>query len=213
MSPGWRPPKGAAVTNEGAEFLRAWHARFPGSTSAAFFPGRIVDDGRSSYAMLVDDVADLPDAKTVVDLGCGDGKLLELLAEQRPQLQLIGIDTSPEELALARVRNLPENVRLVEADAAAMPLDDASADAAVCHMALMLFDNVSRVVAELARVIRPNGLFAAVLGPAPGNSELVAWYGARLHEAEALENLAALRVGDPATNEAKSLRALFTADE
>jgi SAM-dependent methyltransferase len=195
----------------GSQFLREWHARYPGATSTAFGYGRVVDAGRSSYELLVDDVGALPHARSIVDLACGDGYLLAMLATRFPAAQLIGVDMTAEELELARARGLQDNVELVAAHAEALPLADASADAVVCHMAFMLFDDANGVVEELARVIRPGGMYAAVLGPAPGSSELLARFGALLHEAEAAENLPPLRVGDPATHAAESLRALFPA--
>ena len=197
---------------EGSDFLRAWHARYAGAASSAFGYGRTEGDARSSYALLVDDAAALQHVATAVDVACGDGYLLELLARRLPSAQIVGIDMTPEELAIARGRGLSENVRLVTARAEALPLPDASADAVVCHMALMLFDDARSVVNELARVIRPGGIFAAVLGPAPGNSEFVARFGALLREAEAAEQLPPLHVGDPMTFAEDSLRAIFASD-
>jgi SAM-dependent methyltransferase len=197
---------------EGSEFLREWHARFPGATSATFWYGRIAGDGRSSYALLVDDVESLPRAEAVVDLACGDGYLLAMLAERLPAAEIVGIDMTPEELELARNRHLPQNVRLAGGRAEALPLPDAAADAVVCHMALMLFGNAQSVVDELARVIRPGGVLAAVLGPAPGSSELVVHYRGLLREAEEAESLPRLRVGDPATYTEESLRTLFSSE-
>jgi SAM-dependent methyltransferase len=196
----------------GLEFLREWHAHHPGKSGAVFSDGRIVDDGRSSYALLVDDVAALPDAHIVLDLACGDGYLLELLADRLPSAELIGVDVTPQELELARKRGLPKRVRTVEARAGELPLDDASIDAAVCHMALMLFDDAAAVVGELTRVIRPGGSFSAVLGPAPGSNELAARLRDLIAEAEAADELPPLTAGDPRTFKEESLRALFASD-
>lgn len=196
-----------------SEFLRAWHARFPGLSSATFSYGSVVGDGRSGYALLVDDVAGLASAQTVVDLACGDGYLLELLAERFPATELIGVDMASAELELAAARGLPGNVRLLAAQAEALlPLADASVDAVVCHMALMLFDDARSVVGEMTRVIRPGGIFAAVLGPGQRGSEFLARFVAMLRELEAAEELPPLRVGDPVTFDKDSLRALFTSD-
>ncbi len=197
---------------EGSEFLRAWHARYAGAATVAFGYGRIVGERRSSYDLLVDDVAALSKVTTAIDLACGDGYLLALLARRLPSAELTGIDMTPEELGVARDRGLPVSVQLLAARAEALPLNDASADAVGCHMALMLFDDARSVVNELERVIRPGGIFAAVLGPASGNSELVARFGALLREAEATEKLPPLHVGDPATFAEDSLRALFASD-
>lgn len=200
------------LTLEGSDFLRAWHARYAGTASSAFGYGRTEDDARSSYDLLVDDAAALQHVATAVDVACGDGYLVELLARRLPSAQIVGIDMTPEELAVARGRALPENVQLVTARAESLPLPDASADAVVCHMALMLFDDARSVINELARVIRPGGIFAAVLGPAPGNSELVVRFGALLREAAAAEQLPPLHVGDPITFADDSLRAIFASD-
>lgn len=197
---------------EGSEFLRAWHARYPGAATVAFGYGRIVGEKRSSYELLVDDVAALSQVTTAIDLACGDGYLLALLAQRLASTQLIGVDMTPEELDVARDRGLPDRVRLWAARAEALPLGDGSAYAVVCHMALMLFDDAGSVVNELKRVIRPGGIFAAILGPGEGSSELVARFGALLREAEATEKLPPLRVGDPATFAEDSLRALFSSD-
>ena len=202
---------GIPTVFEGSRFLREWHARYAGTTSSTFWYGRIADDGRSSYAVLVDDIAKLPPPKTVIDLGCGDGYLLALLSERIPSSQLVGIDMAPEELELAARRALP-HANLSLGNAETLPLATASADAVVCHMAFMLFDDPHSVVQELARVIRPGGVFAAILGPASGSSEVVARYGSFLRDAEAAENLPPLRVGDSATYSVDSLRALFAGD-
>lgn len=162
--------------------------------------------------MLVDDVASLPQPRAVLDLACGDGYLLELLAQRLPSAELIGVDMTSQELEVAQKRGLPERVRMVEARVEALPLDDASVDAAVCHMALMLFDDAADVVRELARVIRPGGSFSAVLGPAPGSSELMARLSALIREAESAEECPELAAGDPRTFKEESLRSLFACD-
>jgi SAM-dependent methyltransferase len=200
------------MMSQGSEFLREWHARCPGAASVAFWYGEIEGDGRSSYALLADDVAAMARAEQVVDLACGDGYLLEQLAQRLPSAELIGVDMSPEELQCARNRALLQNVRLVNARAEQLPFDDASVDAVVCHMALMLFDDARPVCEELARVIRPGGSFAAMLGPAPGNSELFKRFGRFLHDAVAAESLPQLKAGDPLTFAEDSLRALFSGD-
>ncbi|MFI0908115.1 methionine biosynthesis protein MetW [Streptomyces sioyaensis] len=66
------------MTTDQEEFLRAFHAAHPSVTVQAMAHGR-AEDGRSSYEILRDRVSA---CDRVLDLGCGDGLLLELLAER-----------------------------------------------------------------------------------------------------------------------------------
>ncbi|WP_323379263.1 methionine biosynthesis protein MetW, partial [Streptomyces durbertensis] len=75
----------------GETFLRDFHAVRPAVTSEVMAAGRGAD-GRSSYALVRDEVGD---AERVLDLGCGDGHLLELLAVTgRDPRCLAGVDLS-----------------------------------------------------------------------------------------------------------------------
>jgi len=186
------------------EFLRAYHARHPGATALAFAGGRL-PDGRSTYELL----ADLPAAADrVLDLGCGDGHLLELLVA-RGARALVGIDMSREELAAGARRQLA-GVQLIEARAQALPLASASIDWALSHLAFMLMSEVEAVVGELARVLRAGGRFAAVVGGGPGAEEDGFALFLRLFQ-DAYEELADKppRLGDRRTREAGGFASLF----
>ena len=133
--------------------------------------------GRTSYAWLAEAV-DRDRHTVLLDVACGSGPLLQLCHEMAtPRMRLIGIDISPEELALARAR-LPEGrVELVEAQAQRLGfLADGSVDVALCHWALTLMDPVAPVLAEIRRVLAPGGRFAALVdGPmdaAPGYAQV-----------------------------------------
>jgi len=140
-------------------FLRAFHAEHPAVTAEVFGRGH-APDGRSSYELLCDRVAG---CSRVLDLGCGDGLLLEFLARESGR-QLAGVDLSPESLALARRRPALSGARLEEARAQALPFADHSFDACVSHMALMLMGEIEQVATEIARVLVPGGVLACVLG-------------------------------------------------
>jgi SAM-dependent methyltransferase len=196
----------------GFDFLQRWHARFPGGTAKQFAAAEIEGHGRSSYELLVDDLEGPSQLTALLDVACGDGYLLERIAERFPATELIGIDASPEELALARRRSMISKFQLVEGRADAMPFKNSAFGAATCHMALMLFDDARAVVHEIARVVRPGGMFAAVLGPAPGASEAVKRFGRKLNEVEQANGLAPLDIGDPAV-QSGGLRGVFDSEE
>ncbi|MER6125831.1 methyltransferase domain-containing protein [Streptomyces sp. NPDC001795] len=140
-------------------FLKTFHAEQPALTADVLGRGR-ASDGRTSYQILCDRVAG---SSRVLDLGCGDGLLLELLAAVGGR-ELAGIDLSPEALALARSRPGLSGTTLVVGRAQHLPFDDYSFDACVSHMALMLMSDVEQVVAEIARVLSSGGVLACVLG-------------------------------------------------
>ncbi|THA86319.1 class I SAM-dependent methyltransferase [Streptomyces sp. A0592] len=140
-------------------FLQAFHAEHPAVTAEAFAGGR-APDGRSSYEILCDQVSG---STRVLDLGCGDGLLLELLA-RTPGRQLAGLDLSSHSLALARSRPALSEARLEAGRAQELPFPDNGFDACVSHMALMLMGEIEHVAAEVARVLAPGGVLACVLG-------------------------------------------------
>ncbi|HEU5059090.1 MAG TPA: class I SAM-dependent methyltransferase [Kofleriaceae bacterium] len=187
------------------QLLRAYHARHPGATARAFADGR-APDGRSTYQLL----ADLPaPADAVLDLGCGDGHLLELLVA-RGCREVTGVDMSPEELVAADARPALAGVRLLEARAQALPLPDASFDWVLSHMAFMLMSDVEVVVAELARVLRPGGRFAAVVGGGPAEEDdgFALFLGLYQVEHASLADPPP-RIGDRRTREAAGFASLF----
>lgn len=145
-------------------FLLAFHARHAGATTRAFADGRI-DGVGSTYDWLASTVPS--SAGTVLDLGCGDGYLLERCASQCPEARLIGVDFSPEELALAKLRRLDGRAAFVHAHASALPLPSQSVDHAVSHFAFMLMSPLDEVLSELARVLRPGARLATVIGGGP----------------------------------------------
>jgi ubiquinone/menaquinone biosynthesis C-methylase UbiE len=88
-----------------------------------------------------------------VDAACGTGRHATYLASLGHGV--IGVDTSPEMLAVAREK-LPD-AELHEADLHELPLADDSADLVVCALALTHVPDLGRALAEFARVLRPNG--------------------------------------------------------
>jgi SAM-dependent methyltransferase len=133
---------------ERERFIRAFHDAQPGITSRAL-------SRAGSYERLA---ARVPRGR-VLDLACGDGTLLRLLGARA-----IGIDLSRAESNRAE---RAAGTSVVQARAQALPFADASFDAATCHLAFMLFDDIEHVVAELARVLGPGAPFIALLGGGP----------------------------------------------
>jgi ubiquinone/menaquinone biosynthesis C-methylase UbiE len=92
-----------------------------------------------------------------LEIGIGTGLNLPFYGEQA---RLTGIDFSPAMLALARQRagQLGRQADLREADALALPFPDASFDTVVCTFSLCAVPDDRQAVAEMSRVLRPDGL-------------------------------------------------------
>lgn len=98
----------------------------------------------------------LPADWIVADLGCGTG---QLAADLAPWVkQVIAIDNSAAMLKAAKKRTIDlSNVELRRGDLAALPIKDASCDAAMLLLALTYVAEPAPVIAEMARVLKPGG--------------------------------------------------------
>ncbi len=98
--------------------------------------------------------------KDVLEFGCGGGQWSRWLAGlgARP----VGLDLSLNQLrhATALVERAGARVPFVNADAERTPFADASFDVVMCDHGAMTFGDPFRTVPEVARVLRPGGLFA-----------------------------------------------------
>ena len=98
--------------------------------------------------------------KDVLELGCGAAEWSRALlaAGARP----VGLDNSEKRLDYARRLNEEARVEfpLVHASAEEVPLADASFDIVMCDWGAMTFADPYETVPEVARLLRPKGLFA-----------------------------------------------------
>jgi ArsR family transcriptional regulator len=103
----------------------------------------------------------LPSAWTIADLGCGTGSLA---AELAPRFRrVIAVDRSGAMLRAARRRTAPfPNVEIHEAPLEALPVPDATCDAALLVLVLGYVADPAPVVAEAARILAPGGRLVAV---------------------------------------------------
>lgn len=98
---------------------------------------------------------------TIGDLGCGTGQISEALAPWARSV--IAVESSAEMLQAARDRLADhDNVELRRGELEALPIDDATLDAAAMCLVLHHVAEPAEVLRETARVLRPGGRFLAV---------------------------------------------------
>lgn len=111
----------------------------------------------------------------VLDAGCGRGATLAHLKGHH-HLKAIGLDLS--QLLLAEGRRNHPALPLVRADAARMPLPEASFAAVCCECVLSLAPQPQRVLNEFYRVLVPGGflLLSDLYRPAPSSVDRAVAY-------------------------------------
>ena len=100
----------------------------------------------------------------VLDLGCGDGRLIELVADARPEvLVAVGLDNSPPMIERARGRFADDpRVSIVDHDLGAPLPELGTFDLVVSGFAIhhLSHDRKQSLLAEIAACLRPGGVFA-----------------------------------------------------
>ncbi|MEA2603973.1 MAG: 2-polyprenyl-6-hydroxyphenyl methylase / 3-demethylubiquinone-9 3-methyltransferase [Acidobacteriota bacterium] len=109
--------------------------------------------------VLVDESGTDLRGKKTLDVGCGGGLLAEELA--RMGCDVTGVDPSEGSLEAARAHARQEGLAIDyrQATGENLPFPDAAFDLVCCCDVLEHVDDLSRVISEIARVLRPGGIF------------------------------------------------------
>jgi 2-polyprenyl-6-hydroxyphenyl methylase/3-demethylubiquinone-9 3-methyltransferase len=132
-----------------------WDDDFGEFSSIRFF----VNPVRYSYFKRVLQREGARPGATVLDVGCGGGILAEEFA--RDGFQVTGVDPAPESVAAARAHAAASGLSITYkiGSGERLPFPDAAFDYATCCDVLEHVDDVERVIGEIARVLKPGGLF------------------------------------------------------
>jgi demethylmenaquinone methyltransferase/2-methoxy-6-polyprenyl-1,4-benzoquinol methylase len=109
----------------------------------------------------------LPPGARVLDLACGTGDFLTILAGSG--YHPVGMDLSLGMLEAGRSQQ-----PVAEADAASLPVADAAVDGITCGYALRNFTELGPVFAELGRIVRPGGRISLLEVAEPESGLLLA---------------------------------------
>ena len=97
--------------------------------------------------------------KTVLDLGCAGGFMAEALTNNGAQVT--GIDPAAQAIAAstARAKQMDQTIKYDVGVGENLPYPDDHFDAVVCVDVLEHVTNRAKVLAEVARVLKPGGMF------------------------------------------------------
>ncbi|HOC96282.1 MAG TPA: class I SAM-dependent methyltransferase [bacterium] len=98
----------------------------------------------------------------ILDIGCGNGRLIKFLNELNLNYEYVGIDNSRMQIknALKNFGN-QKNVKFIEADALAIPFNNNEFDLIFCIATfhhLPSFENKNNALREMRRVLKDGGL-------------------------------------------------------
>src|SRR6516165_10932739 len=125
---------------------------------------RQAEELRQESARLFDRIG-VQEGSRAIDLGCGPQGVLDLLSERVGATgHVTGVERNRESLATARrflADRALQNVTLLEGDATATRLPEASFDLVHARLVLVNVPHVETVVREMVRLARPGGVVAS----------------------------------------------------
>ncbi|MBR1754039.1 ubiquinone/menaquinone biosynthesis methyltransferase [bacterium] len=95
--------------------------------------------------------------KKILDLCCGTGDICRLLSKKYPDAKIIGVDFSANMLEIARKR-LPD-IEFIEHDIHILPFCNETFDICTISFGLRNVDDLQKVIKEIHRVLKPDGIF------------------------------------------------------
>jgi ubiquinone/menaquinone biosynthesis C-methylase UbiE len=101
-----------------------------------------------------------PDARCVLDVGCGDGFLAARLADRIPAVTALDLDAPVLHRARARFPDAP--IRWMHGDVMTAELPDEGFDAVVSNAALHHLEDTRAALRRLAGLVTPGGTLAVV---------------------------------------------------
>ena len=153
-------------------------------------------------AVAVVEAFGLPAGAQVVDVGAGTGGLLPAIREHGTGASVMSVDASEQMLRVAR---RDHQARAVQADALALPVAAAVADAVLLAFVLFHLADPPRALREAARILRPGGRVGTVTWTREGSVVASAVFERMLTEAGA--PAPPLRRVDAGLNSAEAIEA------
>ncbi len=128
----------------------------------------------------------LPEQGRVLEVGCGAANLLYAVQGKRPSYWLTGIDLSLDALKRARAKSGGESVDFVAADAASLPIEDASFDIVYAIDLIEHVPDHKAALDEMIRVLKKDG-YLHLYVPCEANPFTFDWMLTRIGAGEKLK--------------------------
>lgn len=122
--------------------------------------GLIFDRAHEEVLKLIASACGEEGPESILDVGCGTGRLLRKAGARWPQARLIGVD--PAEGMIEVARQLTPGPTFYVGAAEALPLPDNSVKVAVSTLSFHHWSDPQAGVREVARVLSPGGRFILI---------------------------------------------------
>jgi ubiquinone/menaquinone biosynthesis C-methylase UbiE len=148
------------------EYLAASYDRSAKDYDAAF---RSIQ--YEKFRSLILPYKDFLEGKTVIDIGCGTGLLLDFFSEEGISLNYYGVDISKNMLMIAQEKK-PDI--LIQGDMYNLPVKNETADIVASFTVLNIFpDDEEIVLTGMARILKPGGPMIISVLKKSFNDELI----------------------------------------
>lgn len=127
---------------------------------AKFYDFEIEKTSKAAYEEMVQLISAILDSNmTVLEVATGTGLLALNIAPSVKKM--IAIDFSPKMIERAKQKTQPENLELGIEDATALSFSEKTFDAVIISNALHIMPSPQKVLDEISRVLKPNGILIA----------------------------------------------------
>lgn len=118
---------------------------------------------------------DIQPGTTILELGCGAGDAMATILQRHPDVHIMGLDRSKTILDSARQRNhasmQTKRAKLIQGDLHQFEMMDASVNHVFSVHTLYFWRDVTTVLSEIERVLKPNGTFVITYCDGKGDVE------------------------------------------
>ncbi|HDS29578.1 MAG TPA: class I SAM-dependent methyltransferase, partial [Firmicutes bacterium] len=115
-------------------------------------PGQIESEHLARYIFALNFIK----GKKALDLGCGEGYGSKMLAGRAESA--VGVDIDDKAIAHAVENYQADNLKFVASDVCDLPFDDNEFDAVVSFEVIEHIVNPKRMLEEIARILKPDGI-------------------------------------------------------